>query len=167
MRIHVHNATPQAAQADGEDDVTGYTMMVRGAVQEALVKAGYVVVVDDRSPRDVVAVVHTDYQSRGHVGGELVTALTLWTPSGEAVIQLAGSVLVDEHARITPDDAVAMINALSSNPRTQAYAAKLDQAVPDVPCSRQEVPFRGSTPAAPAPIRNDRSTTGALAVPRR
>lgn len=171
MRIHVHNATSQAARADGEDDVTGYTMMVRGAVQEALVKAGYVVVVDERAPRDVVAVVHTDYQSRGHIGGELVTALTLWTPSGEAVVQLAGSVLVDDHSRITPDDAVQIINALSSNPRTQSYAEKLNEPVPNVPCTRQQAPFGSSTPergrAGSPPLGSDRSATGALAVPRR
>ncbi|MGB1274308.1 MAG: hypothetical protein ACPG77_01055 [Nannocystaceae bacterium] len=171
MRIHVHNATSQAAQADGEDDVTGYTMMVRGAVQEALVKAGYVVVVDDRAPRDVVAVVQTDYQSRGLTGGELVAALTLWTPAGQAVVQLAGSVLVDKHSRIAPDDAVQMIHALSRNPRTQAYAAKLNEPVPNVPCSREQAPFRASAPsqgrAATAPLRSGRPSTGTLAAPHR
>ncbi len=166
MRIHVHNATSQAAVADGEDSVTGYTLMVRGAVQEALVKAGYVVVVDEHAPRDVVAVVHTDYQTRDPVGGELVTSMTLWTPAGDAVIQLAGAIEVDKHSHIQPDDAVKLVNALGQNPRTQAYAKKLNEQVPDVPCREQKV-HRQQSHGRPFATHSGGGSTGALARPRR
>lgn len=133
LRVHVWHATDARAREEKEVEVTGYTLHVRGAVEKALVRAGYVVVVDPRLEHDVVAKIQTNYQARSlEVGDTLVTTLVLEAPGG-LVEQVSGAVLVDEHADIDEAGAAALVDALSASARVARYAARL--ARPDVPCA--------------------------------
>lgn len=133
LRIHVWHATDARAREEKEDDVTGFTMMVRAAVQKALTRAGYVVVVDPFAKHDVVAKIHTDYQGRPTgPGGVLVTSLTLLAPSG-VVEQLSGAVEVTEHADIDETGAARLVDTLGTSARVVSYAARVRR--PDVPCA--------------------------------
>jgi hypothetical protein len=145
LRIHVKNATRHHADEAGETSYTGYTMQVRGAVQRALAAAGYVVVVDPAAPRDLLAMVHTDYQSGGKVvGGDLVTAITL-TSGGREVEQLSGTVRVGDSSDILTPDAAALVEAIARSRRVQRFAAEVSR--PDVACRQPDaVMADGSAP---------------------
>ena len=148
LRIHVENATDARAREAHEDSVTGYTMLVRAAIQRALERAGYVVIVEPNDPHDLVARIHTDYQTLSHgVGGTLVTSLTLIAPGG-MLEQLSGEVIVDEHADIDPAGAVRLVEAIARSTRVERYSSAL--ARPDVPCAPSGPQIAGPGPGPDA-----------------
>lgn len=133
LRIHVWHASDARAREEKEDDVTGYTLQVRGAVQKALTRAGYVVVVDPAASRDLEARIHTDYQSRSRgVGGTLVTSLVLMAPGG-VLEQLSGALEVDEHASLDETGAARLVESIAASARVARYAESLKR--PDIPCA--------------------------------
>ena len=133
LRIHVRNATHRHASDAGEDRVTGYTMLVRSAIQLGLSRAGYVVVVDPDAPHDLLATEHTDYQSRtGSIGGVLMTSLRLSAKGGD-VDQWSGAVSIDAEADIIVADAVRIVEALPASRRLRQFAEQLRR--PGVPCA--------------------------------
>ena len=127
LRIHVVNASSARARAAREDDVTGFTLEVRGAFQSALARAGYVVIVEPTEHHDLDAQIDTDYQSDA-----LVTSLALRAPGG-TVDQLSGSVRVGELATVAQEDVVELVERLARSERLLRYAARLER--PDVPCA--------------------------------
>jgi hypothetical protein len=139
LRVHVANATSVRAEQAGERSVTGYTLLVRGAVQDALERAGYVLVVDPDQPYDLEALVHTDYlMSMERVGGTLLTSVTLQSPEQpdaagcpcETIEQLAGRVEVDENADIDPSGAVELVERMGRSPRLEAFARTIGVRTP-------------------------------------
>jgi hypothetical protein len=144
LRIHVLNASDAESRA-AHEDVSGYTMHVRGAVQRNLARAGYTVVVSRVEPRDLVALVQVNWEglSLHAVGGTGVVTLTLQGPQ-EVVEQLSGLVKVDQQANLVEASVVPLVERIAASVRVQAFAASrppgLGPALP-VPC-----------PDAPAPI---------------
>ncbi|MBW2533475.1 MAG: hypothetical protein JRI55_18430 [Deltaproteobacteria bacterium] len=117
LRIHVNNATQHAA-SEAEEDVAGYTIHLRGAVQRSLVRAGYRVVVSAEEPRDLVARISADWpwERPG-------TATMSFVDGGGAVIdQISGLVRIDENSDIDERSAVALVEAMKHSPELAAFA---------------------------------------------
>lgn len=159
LRIHVRNAS-QARVRQAEEDATGYTVMVRGAVQRALIRAGYVVVVDPDQPHDLEAQVDTDHHSLGAVRGALATTMTLSSPAG-VVDQRSGVVAIGQDADIDERGAIAMVESLARSARLRAYAAELLKREPSSSSAQQVA--GGSEPRVVAGDGSDEPAGSALA----
>src|SRR5262245_17228958 len=59
LTIHVVNASQNASQA-AKENVNGYTIELRGMVQQVLMRAGYTVIVDPSMPHDAEALIVFD-----------------------------------------------------------------------------------------------------------
>jgi hypothetical protein len=120
LRIHVRNATVARA---GKENVSNYTIDVRGAVQRALIRAGYVVVVDPSQPFDVVAEVNTNFY-QGPFSRTLTCSMTLRGP--KAVIdQASGEVEIDEAGQVDERGVIVMVTKEIHIERLRRYVELL------------------------------------------
>jgi hypothetical protein len=117
LTIHVLHASHGASQA-AHENVNGYSVELRAAVQQALIRAGYTVVVDRSMPHDTEALIIFD-------GGGLRSAgaatLTL-TSDGRLVAQVSASVGIDDHADIEERGAVELVERLQRSPSLLEFA---------------------------------------------
>jgi hypothetical protein len=119
LRIHVYNASSDAARKAEEDDVSGYTIHLRGAVQRALVRAGYTVVIKPEEPHDLVARIHAEWPWK-----KPGTATLVLEAREGVVTQFSGLVDIDENADLDEQDAADLVDAISRSPSVIAFARR-------------------------------------------
>jgi hypothetical protein len=118
LRIFVINASNGAAREGGEN-VTGYTIQMRGAMQRSLSRAGFTVVVSPTAPADLLAKVDVESPWLGKPG---MASMTLATPAGVVIEQVSGIVELDEHVDIDERGPVALVEMTARSPRIDAFA---------------------------------------------
>src|SRR5262249_51086591 len=111
LTIHVVNVSHQASQA-AKENVNGYSVELRAVVQQALIRAGYTVVVDRTMPHDAEALVVFVGEGLSSPGAATLTL----TSDGRLVGQVSASVMIDEHANIDERGAVVLVERLSRLP---------------------------------------------------
>jgi hypothetical protein len=127
LRIHVHQlATPPETPEDEYDykHMPGLTRELRDAFQAALVRAGYVVVVSRRDPRDLVATIQADWP----LNGPGVASLTL-AADGQVLDQLSAIVPVlgesPRKVELYEHGAAALVDALARSAQVSALARRI------------------------------------------
>jgi hypothetical protein len=157
LAIHVHVLATPAETPDDDWDyhhMPGYTAGLRQAVQLQLTRAGYVVVVDRRSPRDLVALVHASWPT-DRPG---VASLSLTSSDGTLVDQCSAEVPVvregstvrhlENHAAIALVNAITRSRAVAEFARSRAPAEGAPLTAPSL-----EPTPPGETSPAPKPPR--------------
>ncbi len=135
LRFFVINASDDAARVAGETTVTGYTMMMRGAVQRSLTRAGFTVVVSPNAPADLLAKVDVESPWLNKPG---MASMTLATPDGVVIEQVSGMVVLDENVDIDERGPVALVEMMARSPRITAFARGHQRGE----CEKMAVPER-------------------------
>jgi hypothetical protein len=120
LRIFVWNASHDAARVAGESTVTGYTVMLREAVQRQLVRAGFTLVSQPSEPHDLVARAFAEIPAP--VGYPGTGTMVLIAPDGRVIDQVSAVLVIDENVNIDERGPVELVNRASRSARIAEYA---------------------------------------------